>query len=191
MGLPPTPRDPFKEGMRSKTAKDPCPSSPGSPANLSPTHEGPPATPRDPFKGDSIREAKSPTGQQEVQLDERDFIELEVEGQDSEFPDEAIESKSLLKKMLEALQEKIRKQEKKTKMLKAKKKLKEQVANQKEVAHTDPKIPSLMNINVNTPQRVHKFRRSRAENLVKKCGICSKKEAGEPVTSLLVEEKIT
>ena len=61
--------------MRSKTAKDPCPSPPDSPANLSPTHEGPPATPRDPFKGDSIREAKSPTGQQEVQLDEGDFIE--------------------------------------------------------------------------------------------------------------------
>ena len=93
-------------------------------------------------------------------------------------------------KMLEALQEKIRKQEKKTKKLKAKnKKLKEQVTSQKEVAHTDPKIPSLMNIIVNTPQRLHKFRRSRAENLVKNCGFCSRKEAGKPVTPLLSQEK--
>ena len=76
-----------------------------APANLSSTHEGPPATPRDPFKGGSIREAKSPAGQQEVQLDEGDFIELEAEGQDSEFPDDAIESESPMKKMLEALQE--------------------------------------------------------------------------------------
>ena len=76
--------------------------------------------PRDPLKGDSTREAKSPTGQQEVQLDEGDFIELEAEGQDREFPDDAIEIESPLKKMLEALQEKIKKQEKKTKKLKAK-----------------------------------------------------------------------
>ena len=192
MGLPPTPRDPFKEGTRSKNAEDPCPSTPVSPANLSPTHEGPPATPRDPFKGDSTREAKSPTGQQEVQLDEGDFIELEAEGQDSEFPDDTIESVSLLKKMLEALQEKIKKQEKKTKKLKAKNKtLQEQVTSQKEVPHTDPKIPSLMNTNVNTPQKLHKFRRSRAENLVKNCVICSRKEVGEPVTPLLTQEKIT
>ena len=191
MGLPPTPRDPFKEGTRSKNAEDPCPSPPNRPANLSPTHEGPPAMPRDTFNGDSIMKAKSPTGQQEVQLDEGDFIELEAEGQDSEFPDDAIESGSPMKKMLEALQEKIRKQEKKTKKLKAEnKKLKEQVTSQKEVAHTDPKIPSLMNINVNTPQSLYKFRRSRAENLVKNCGICSRKEAGEPVTPLLVQEKI-
>ena len=154
MGLPPTPRDPFKEGTISKNAEDPCPSPPDSAANLSPTHEGPPATPRDPFKGDSIREAKWPKGQQEVQLDEGDFIELEAEGQDSEFPDDGIKSESPMKKLLEAIQEKIRKQEKKTKKLKAKnKKLKEQVTSQKEVTHTDPKIPLLMNINVKTPQR--------------------------------------
>ena len=121
MGLPPTPRDPFKEGTRSKNAEDPCLSPPDRPANLSPTHEGPSVTPRGPFKGDSIRKAKSSTGQQEVQLDEGDFIKLEAEGQDSDFPDDAIESESLLKKMLKALQEKIRKQEKKTKKLKAKK----------------------------------------------------------------------
>ena len=127
-----TPRDPFNEGKRSKNAEDPCLSSPGSPASLSPTHEGPPATPRDPFKGNSIREAKSPMGQQEVQIDEGDFIELEAEGQDSEFPDDITRNESPLKKKLEALQEKVRKQEKETKKLKAKnKKLKEQVTNQK------------------------------------------------------------
>ena len=94
--------------------------------------------------------------------------------------------------MLKALQEKIKQQEKKTKKLKAKnKKLKEQVTSQKEVTHTDPKIPLLMNINVNTPQKLCKFRRSRAENLVKNCGICSRKEAGEPVTPHLAQEKIT
>ena len=192
MSLPPTPRNPDKEGTISKNAEDPCQSPPDSPANLSPTHEGPPATPRDPFKGDSIVEAKSPIGQQEIQLDEGDFIELEVEGQDSEFLDDAIKSESWMKKKLEALQERVKKQEKKTKKLKAKnKKLKEQVTNQKEVTHTDPKIPSLMNINVKTPQRLHKFRRSRAENLVKNCGICSKKAAGEPVTPLLIQEEIT
>ena len=97
-----------------------------------------------------------------------------------------------MKKKLEALQERVKKQEKKTKKLKAKnKKLKEQVTNQKEVTHTDPKIPLLMNINVKTPENLHKFRRSRAENLVKNCGICSKKEAGEPVTPLLIQEEIT
>ena len=46
-----------------------------------------------------------------------------------------------------------------------------------------------MNINVNTPQKLCKFRRSGAENLVKNCGICSRKEAGEPVTPLLTEER--
>ena len=95
-------------------------------------------------------------------------------------------------KKLEALQEKVKKQERETKKLKAKnKRLKEQVNNQKEVTHIDPKIPSLMNINVKTPRRLCKFRRSRAENLVKNCGICSKKEAGEPVTPLLIQEEIT
>ena len=180
MDLPPTPRDPFKKGTRSKNAEDPCPSPPGSPASLSPTHEGPPATPRDPFKGNSIREAKSPMGQQEVQIDEGNFIELEVEGQNSEFPDDATRSESPLKKNLEALQEKVKKQKKKTKKLKEKKprKLKEQVTNQKEATHTNAKVPSLMNINIKTPEKLQKFRRSRAENLVKNCGICSKKEAG-------------
>ena len=43
---------------------------------------------------------KSPTRQQEVQLDEGDFIELEAE---VEGPDDAIESECLLKKMLEAV----------------------------------------------------------------------------------------
>ena len=89
MGLPPTPRDLFKEGTISKNTEDPGPSPPDRPANLSPTHEGPPPTPRDPFKGGSIMEARSPIEQQEVQLDEGDFIELEAEGQDSEFPDDA------------------------------------------------------------------------------------------------------
>ena len=194
MGLPPTPysRDLFKEGTISKNAEDPCPSPPDSQANLSPTQEGPPSTPRDPFKGDSIMEARSPVEQQEVQLDEGDFIELEAEGQDSEFPDDVIKSESMMKKKLEALQEKVKKQEKKTKKLKAKnKKLKEQVTNQKEVTHTDSKIPSLMNINVKTPERLCKLRRSRAENLVKNCGICSKKEAREPATLLLIQEEIT
>ena len=176
MGLPPTPRDLFKEGTVSKNDEEPCPCPPDSPANLSPTHEGPPPTPRDPFKGGSIVEARSPREQQEVQLDKTDFIELEAEGQDIEFPDDAIESESLMKNKLEALQEKVKKQEKKTKKLKAKnKKLKEQVNNQKEVTDIDPKIPLLMNINVKTPERLCKLRRSRAENLVKNCGICSKK----------------
>ena len=136
MGLPPTPRDPFKEGTRSKNAEDPCPAPPGSPASLSPTHEGPPATPRDPFKGSSIREAKSPMGQQEVQIDEGDFIELEVEGQDSEFPDDRTGNESPLKKKLQALQEKVRKQEKKTKKLKAKKQKFKGASNQPEGSHS-------------------------------------------------------
>ena len=136
MGLPPTPRDPFKEGTRSKKAEDPCPSPPDSPANLSSTHEGPPATPRDPFKGDSTREAKSPTRQQEVQLDEGDFIELEAEGQDSEFPDDAIDSESLLKNMLEAIQEMIKKQEKKTKKQSKNKQKVKGTGNQPEGSHT-------------------------------------------------------
>ena len=187
MGLPPTPSDPFKDGTRSKNAEDPCPSPPGSLASLSPTHEGPPATPKDPFKGNSIGEAKSPMGQQEVQIDEGDFIELEAEGQDSEFQDDMTGNESPLKKKLEALQEKVRKQEKKTKKLKAKnKKLKEQVTNQKEATHTNAKGPSLMNINVKTPEKLQTFRRSRSENLVKNCGVCSKKEAGEPVSALLI-----
>ena len=137
-------------------------------------------------------EARSPIEQQELQLDEGDFIELEAEGQDSEFPDDAIKSESPIKKKLEALQEKVKKQEKKTKKLIAKnKRLKKQVNNQKEVTHIDPKIPLLMNINVKTSKRLCKLRRSRAENLVKNCVICSKKEAGEPVTPLLIQEEIT
>ena len=60
-----------------------------------------------------------------------------------------------LQKKLEALQEKVKKQEKKTKKLKAKnKKLKEQVTNQKEATHTNAKVPSLMNINVKTPEKL-------------------------------------
>ena len=136
MGLPPTPRDPFKEGTISENAEDPCPSPPDSPASLSPTHEGPPSTPRDPFKGDSIMEARSTIEQQEVQLDEGDFIELEAKGQDSEFPDDVIESESPMKKKLEALQEKVKKQEKKTKKLKAKKQKVKGAGDQPEGSHT-------------------------------------------------------
>ena len=66
--------------------------------------------------------ARSPIEQQEVQLDEGDFKELEAEGQDSEFPDDVIKSESPMKKKIEALQEKVRKQERKAKRLKAKKK---------------------------------------------------------------------
>ena len=47
-----------------------------------------------------------------------------------------------------------------------------------------------MNINVKTPEKLQKFRRSRAENLVKNCGICSKKETGEPVSALLIQEEV-
>ena len=47
-----------------------------------------------------------------------------------------------------------------------------------------------MNINIKTPEKLWKFRRSRAENLVKNCGICSKKEAGEPVSTLLIQEEV-
>ena len=47
-----------------------------------------------------------------------------------------------------------------------------------------------MNINVKTPEKLWKFRRSRAENLVKNCVICSKKEAGEPVSALLIQEEV-
>ena len=136
-------------------------------------------------------EARSSIEQQEVQIDEGDFIELEAEGQDSEFPDDAIESESPLKKKLKTLQEKVKKQEKKTKKLKAKnKKLKEQMTNQKKATHTDTKIPSLMNMTIKTPERLQKFRRSRAENLVKNCGIFSKKEAGEPVSAHLIQEEV-
>ena len=122
MGLPPTPRDPFKEGTISRTTEDPWTSPAGSPANLSPTHEGPPSTPRDPFKGGSIMKVRSPIEQQEVQLDEGDFIELEAEGQYSEFPYDAIESENPMKMKPEALQEKVKKQERKAKRLKAKNK---------------------------------------------------------------------
>ena len=66
-------------------------------------------------------------GQQEVQIDEGDFIELEVEGQDSEFPDDITRNESPLKK-------KVRKQEKKTKKLKAKEKVKG-ASNQPEGSH--------------------------------------------------------
>ena len=48
-------------------------------------------------------DARSPIEQQGVQLDEEDFVELEAEGQDSEFPDDVIKSESLMKKKLEAL----------------------------------------------------------------------------------------
>ena len=47
-----------------------------------------------------------------------------------------------------------------------------------------------MNINVKTPEKLQKFRRSRAENVVKNCGICSKKEAGEPVSALLIQKEV-
>ena len=66
--------------------------------------------------------ARSPIDQQGIQLDEGDFIELEAEGQDSEFPDGAIESENMVKKTLEALQEKVKKQERKATRLKAKNK---------------------------------------------------------------------
>ena len=54
-----------------------------------------------------------------------DFLDLEAEGQDTEFPDVTqplTESESDLKKELEALQEKVEKQGKKIKGLKAKNK---------------------------------------------------------------------
>ena len=130
-------------------------------------------------------------GQQEVQIDEGDFIELEAEGQNSEFLDKATGSESPLKKKLEALQEKVKKQEKKKRKLTEKnRKLKEQVTNQKETTHTNTKVPSLMNINVKTLEKLQKFRRSRAENIVKNSGICSKKEAGEPVSVLLIQAEV-
>ena len=93
-------------------------------------------------------EARSPVLQQEVQLYEEDILELEAKGQDTEFP--AVtpplnERESDLKKELEALQEKVKKQGEKTKRLKAKnKKLKEQVAAKKEVATSGPKRPQNM-----------------------------------------------
>ena len=74
-------------------------------------------------------------GQQEVQIDEADFIDLEAEGQNSEFPDDMTGNGSPLKKKLEALQEKVKKQEKKTKKLKAKKKVKG-ASNQPEGSHS-------------------------------------------------------
>ena len=60
-----------------------------------------------------------------------------------------------LKKELEALQEKVKKQGEKTERLNAKnKKLKEQVAAKKEVATSVPQIPHFMYIDVKTPEHV-------------------------------------
>ena len=70
-------------------------------------------------------EARSPVEQQEVQLYEGGFLELEAEGQGTEFPDVTsplTERESDLKKELEALQVKMMKQGEKTKRLKAKNK---------------------------------------------------------------------
>ena len=53
-----------------------------------------------------------------------------------------------------------------------------------------PKYHGWVNINVKTPEKLQKFRRSRAESFVKNCGICSKKEAGEPVSALLIQEEV-
>ena len=77
-------------------------------------------------------------GQQEVQIDEGDFIELEAEGWNSEFLDDVTRSESLLKKKLEALQEKVNKQGKKTKKLKAegKKQKVKGASNQPEGSHS-------------------------------------------------------
>ena len=147
MSLPPTPGDPFKQGTTPDNANDPCKSQPNSTANPLPTHEGAPSTPGNPFKGGSPMEARPPVQQQEVQLYEGDLLELEAEGQDTEFPDVTpplTERESNLKKELEALQEKAKKQREKTKRLKAKnKKLKEQVAAKNEVATSDSKIPCI------------------------------------------------
>ena len=163
--------------------------------NPSTTNEGPPSTPSDPFQGGSHIEARSPVQQQEVQQYEGDFIELEAEGQDTEFSDVTpllTERKSDLKKELEALQEVVKKQGEKTKSLKAKnKKLMEKVAAKKEVATSDVKIPHFMYIDVNTPEHVQKARTSCAENLIKNCGTCSRREAWEYVHPLLIQEVTT
>ena len=80
-------------------------------------------------------EARSPVQRQEVQLYEGDFLELEAEGQDTEFPDVTpppTKRESDLKKELKAPHEKVQKQGEKTKKLKAMNmKLKEQVAAKK------------------------------------------------------------
>ena len=107
---------------------------------------------------------------------------MEAEGQDTEFPDVTpplTERKSDLKKELEAVQEKVKKQGEKTKRLKAKnRKLKEQVAAKKEVATSDSKILHLMYIDVKSPEHVQNARRYHAENLIKNCGTCNTREAG-------------
>ena len=140
-------------------------------------------------------EAGSPVQQQEVQLYEGDFLELEAKGQDAAFPDVSpplSERESDLKKELEALQKILKKQGEKTKRLKAKnKKLKEQVAAKKEVAISDHWIPYLMYIDVRTPEHVWKARRSHAENFKENCGTCSRREAGEYVSPLLIQEVTT
>ena len=103
-------------------------------------------------------EARSPVQQEEVQLYEGAFTELEAKGQDTAFPDATPplnKRESDLKKELEALQEIVRKQGEKTKRLKAKKKkLKEQVVAKEEVATSDLKIPHLMYIDAKTPEHV-------------------------------------
>ena len=97
-------------------------------------------------------EGRSAVQQQEVQLYEGDFLKLEAEGQDTEFPDVTpplTKRESDLKKELKALQEKVKKQGEKTKILKAKNmKLKEQVPAKKEPATYDPKFLHLMYIDV-------------------------------------------
>ena len=83
---------------------------------------------------------------------------MEAEDQNTEFPDvtpPVTERESKLKKELEVLQEKVKKQGEKTKRLKAKnKKLKEQVAAKKKVVNSESKILHLMCIDVKTPEHV-------------------------------------
>ena len=84
------------------------------------------------------------------------------------------------------------KQGEKIKRLKAKnKKFKEQVAVKKETATSDSKIPHLMYIDVRTPEHVWKARRSYAENPIKNCGTCNRREAGKYVSPLLIQEATT
>ena len=112
MSLPPTPRGPFRQDTTPDNANDPCESQPNSPVIPSSTHEGPPPTPCNAFKGGSPMEARSPVHQQEVQLYEGDFIELQAKGQDTEFPEVTsppTKRESDLKKELETLQEKVKK----------------------------------------------------------------------------------
>ena len=81
--------------------------------------------------------ARSPVQQQEIQLYEGDFLELEAEGQDTEVPDVTLpltERESDLKKELEALQEKVKKQGKKTKRLKAREENKETKSKEQEAS---------------------------------------------------------